>query len=70
MVYYKLVKVIMDGLALAEVIIKIVGWYHGKLDAIMSDCGLVFILKFWSLLCYFFKIKQKLSTIFYLQIDG
>lgn len=30
----------------------------------------MFTSKFWSLLCYFLGIMQKLSTAFYLQIDG
>ena len=36
----------------------------------MSDRGSVFTSKFWSSLCYFLGIKQKLSTAFYPQTDG
>ena len=35
----------------------------------MSDRGLLFTSKFWSLLCYFLDIKKRLSTAFYPQTD-
>ena len=44
--------------------------HHNLLDLIITNQKLLFILKFWSLLCYFLGIKQKLSTVFYLQIDS
>ncbi len=44
--------------------------YNGLPDAIVSNCGSVFILKFWFSLCYFLAIKQKLSIAFYLQTNG
>lgn len=44
---------------------------HHKLpNIIMSNWGLVFILKFLLLLYCFLKIKQKLSIIFHSQIDS
>ena len=70
MVYYKPVMVTINTLNLAEVILDVVVWYHGLPDLIVSDWGLVFTSKFWSLLCYFFGIKQKLSTAFHSQTDG
>ncbi len=44
--------------------------YHGILESIVTDSGLLFISKFWSLLCYFLGIKRKLSTAFHPQTDG
>lgn len=70
MVYHKLVKIIIDALSLTKVIIKMVVWHHGLFNSIISNCGLVFILKFWLLLCYFLKIKKKQSIVFYFQTNG
>ena len=44
--------------------------HHGLPDLIITDQGLLFTSKFWSLLCYFLGIKQRLSTTFYQQING
>ncbi len=65
MVYYELVKVIIDVPALAEVIIKAVVEHYSLLNSIVSDQGSLFTSKFWFSLCYFLDIKQKLSTAFY-----
>ncbi len=70
MVYYEPVKVTINALALAEVIIEAVVQYHGLLDSIVNDQSLVFTSKFWSSLCYFLGIKCRLFTVFYSQIDG
>ena len=70
MVNYKPVKVTINTLELAEVIINVVVQYHGLLDSIISDCRAIFLSKFWSSLCYFFGGKWKLLTVFYLQTDG
>ena len=70
MVYYKLIKVIINVLDLVEVIINMVVHYHRVLESIVMDQGLLFTSKFWSLLFYFLEIKKKLSTTFYSQIDG
>lgn len=69
-VYYKLVKVTIDASGLAKVIFNIIVLYHGLQTLILIDCGSVFISKFWSSLYYFLVNKQKLSTIFYLEIDS
>ena len=42
----------------------------GAPQAIISDRGVVFTSKFWSSLCYFLRIKRKLSTAFHPQTDG
>ena len=70
MVHYKPVKVSINILRLAEVIINVINRHHGFFDSIVTNRGLFFTLKFWSLLCYFFVIKYRLSTTFYPQIDG
>ena len=70
MVHYKLVKVTIDTLGLAEVIIDMVVWYHSLPDSIVTNRGSFFTSKFWSLLCYFLGVKWRLSTAFYPQMDG
>ncbi len=70
MVYYELVKVTINTLGLADVIIDVVVHHHGVLESIVMDQGLLFIFKFWSLLCYFLEIKRKLFTAFYLQTNS
>ena len=64
-VYYEPVKVIINAPGLAEVILDMVVWYHGLFNLIISDRDLLFTSKFWSLLCYFFAIKWRLSTAFH-----
>ena len=70
MIYYKLVKVIIDAPGLAEVIINVVVRHHGLLNSIVTNRGSLFTSKFCSLLCYFLDIKQKLFTAFHPQTDG
>ena len=70
MVYYELVKGTIDAPGFAEVIIKVIVRYHRLPDLIVIDQGLLFTSRFWSLLCYFLVIKQKLSTAFHPQMDG
>ena len=65
MVHYKLVKVTINIPELVKVILDMVIWYHGLPDSIMSDRRSFFTLKFWSLLCFFLGIKQRLLTDFY-----
>lgn len=70
MIHYELVKIKIDALGLAKIIIDIVVWYYSFLDSIVIDCVSVFTLKFWSSLCYFFGIKHYLSTAFHPQTNG
>ncbi len=71
MVHYEPVKVTIDAPGLAKIILDVVVRYHGLPDSIhVSDQGLVFTSKFWSLLFYFLGIKRRLSTAFYPQTDG
>ena len=70
MVHYEPVKVTINAPGLAEVIINVVVRHHGLLDSIVTNRGSFFTSKFWSLLCYFLDIKQRLSITFHLQTDG
>ncbi len=70
MVHYEPVKVTIDALALAEVIIEVVVRHHSLPDSIVSDQGSVVTSKFWSSLCYFLRIKQRFFTAFQPQTDG
>ena len=57
MVYYKPIKVIINALGLAKVILNVVIWHYGILNSIVIDRGLLFIFKFSSSLYYFLSIK-------------
>ena len=70
MVYYKLVKIIIDILGLTKVIINMVVRHYDLPDITVTDQMSFFTSKFWLLLSYFLNIKQRLSTAFYLQTDG
>ena len=70
MVYYKLVKIIINASSLVKVIYNMVVWDHGFLNSIVTDKSLFFTWKFWWLLCYFFGIKQWLFIAFHLQTHG
>ena len=70
MVYYKPVKITIDAPGFAEIIINIVVRHHGLSNSILTDKGSLFTSKFWSSLCYFFKIKRRLSTSFHPQTNG
>ena len=70
MVYYKLIKVTINALGLAEVIIDMIVRYYGLLDSIITDWELIFTSKFWSSLCYYLGIKHRLSNTFHPQTYG
>ena len=69
-IHYKPVKVTINTPKLAKLIIDVVVQHYGLSDSIISDQEAIFIAKFWSMLCYFFSIKQYLFTTFCSQIDG
>ena len=69
-VYYKPIKININALGLAGVIIDVVVWHHGPFNSIITNRGSLFISKFWSSLCYFFGIKRKLSTAFHPWTNG
>ena len=70
MMHYEPVKPTINAPGLAEVIIDVVVRHHSLPDLIISDRGAIFTFKFWSSLCYFLGIKQRLSTGFHPQTDG
>ena len=70
MIHYKLIKITIDALGLAEVIIDVVIQHHGLSDSIITNRGFLFTLKFWSSFCYFLGIKCRLSTAVHPQIDS
>lgn len=65
----KYLKVIINVPNIVKVIFDIVVLHDDILDLIITNKSLLLTLKFWSLLCYFYGIKQKFSTVFDLQID-
>ena len=69
-VHYEPVKVTINALGLAKVIINMVVRHHGVLESIVTNEDSFFISKFWFLLCYFLEIKKKLFTDFHTQTNG
>ena len=51
-------------------IINVVVRHHRVPELIVMDQGLLFKLKFWSLMYYFLEIKKKLFIAFYLQTNS
>ncbi len=70
MVHFEPIKITIDTLSPAEVIIDMLVRHHGVPKSIVTDRGSLLTSKFSSLLCYFLGIKKKLSTTFHPQIDG
>ena len=70
MVYYVLVKITIDVLGLAKIIIDIIVRHYRVPKSIVTDQGLFFTSKFLFLPCYFFEIKKKLSIVFHPQMDS
>ena len=68
--HYKPVTVTIDTPGLADVILDMVVQQHGFLDSIVTDPGSVLTSKFWLSLCYFLRIKQRLSTAFHPETNG
>ena len=69
-VHHEPVKITIDALELAKVILDMVVQQHGLPNSIVTDQGSLFTSKFWSSLYYFLGIKQKLFTAFHPQTDG
>ena len=70
MIQYKPVKITLDAPGLVKVIIDVVVRHHGLPDSIVTNRGSFFTSKFWSLLCYFLGIKQRLFIAFHPQTDS
>ena len=45
-VYYKPVKITINALGLAEVILDVIVWHHGLSDSILTNRGSLFTSKF------------------------
>lgn len=69
-VHYKLAKIIINDSDLAKVIIDVIVQDYDLPNLVVSDWSLIFILKFWSSIYYFLKIKRRLSAASYSQING
>ena len=70
MVHYKPVKVTINALGLAKVIINVVVKNLGLPNLIVTHQGLLFTSKIWLLPCYFLDIKWKLLIAFHSQTYG
>jgi len=55
---------------LADLFLNEVVRRFGAPRGIISNCGSIFTSEFWLELCFTIKIKHRLSTAFYPQIDG
>lgn len=64
-IYYKPVKTTIDASSFVKIIVNVVVRHHSLFNHIISDFGSVFTSTFWTLLCYFFIIKKRLSMAFY-----
>lgn len=65
MVYFQSIKITINMLVLANVILDVLVRQYGFPDSIVCDKSLVFTSKFWSSPYYFPGIKKTLSTFFY-----
>ena len=70
MIYYELVKIIIDALGLIEIIIDMIICHYSLAYSIVTNKDSFFTSKFWSLLCYFLDIKYCLFIALHLQTDG
>jgi transposase InsO family protein len=64
------VNITMNAADLAELFHKEIELRYGAPRGIISDRGSVFTSKFWSELCFYSKVKRRLSTAFHPQTDG
>lgn len=69
-IYYKLQKTTINLARLLKITIDVIIQYYSLPDIIIINISLLFILYFWSLLCYFFGIKKKLSIAFHSQTNN
>ena len=70
MVHYEPFKITIDASSFTEIIIDVEVRHHGLPDSIVTNRRSLFTSKFWSSLCYFLGIKQRLFTAFHPQTDG
>ena len=69
-VHYEPIKITINALGLAEIIIDVRICHHGLPDTVVTDKGSLFTSKFWSSLCYFLNIKRCFSITFHPQTEG
>ncbi len=65
MTHYISIQKTMITFNLINLFLDKVVWYHKTSDDIVFDKDFVFTSHFWTLLCYHFLIKQKLSITFH-----
>ena len=64
------VKTTITSPQLAELLHREIELRYGAPRGIVSDRGSLFTSEFWSNLCFYSRIKQRLSTAFHPQTDG
>ena len=67
--YFPIIKII-KAIDIANILIDSIFIRFGFLNRIISDRDLRFTSDFWSELCYYAKVKRRLSTAFHPQTDG
>lgn len=65
MVYYDSVSININITGLTNVVMTVLKNYDDFLDSIMSNETVLFMLKFWSSLCYFLSIQQRVFIAFF-----
>ena len=68
--FYFIVLTNINILRLIELLVDRIFAVYGTPIRIVSDRGSLFTSNFWSNLYFYMKIRRKLSTAFYPQIDG
>jgi hypothetical protein len=63
-------KKTIDAAELVDIFIDKITSCFGNPESIVSDRGIIFTSKFWSILCYILKIKSKFFMVFYPQINS
>ena len=58
-------RVTIDAAELAEEFYSEIVYRYSMPDGIISDRGSVFISSFWLAICFYSKMKRRLSTAFY-----
>lgn len=70
MINYKLVKININALTLAKIILNIIIQHYSLPNLIVTDKDMLFTLNFWLSLYYFFGVKWRLFIAFYSPTDG
>ena len=70
MAKYFPIRETMAAPQLAELFCNEIVKQYGTPRSIVTDRGSIFTSEYWSMLCYYMKVKRKLSTAFHPQTDG